>query len=450
MRSDSSLRKIAYQSLLDLSTPEGINASGKEDVFGCIFGRDSALTILKILKVHTNSPSLPLLEISRRALLTLISLQGKEFNIESGEEPGKFVHEFRKGKEVERVLKFERPWYIYPDQTVKNYDSIDATPLTLIALYKYWQITQDAEFLIQVLPSVEAGLNWIITYGDIDKDFLIEYQLPKERKHGGLIVHSWTDSHESLMQKDFTFPKYPIAPVEAQGYAWLALKLWGQFYLSHSPNFSKRLLTQANGLKKQFNQLFLYEDEGLIFPAQALDGSKKKIKTVTGNSILLLWASLLSPTELECILNDEYIPDLVKRSFMQDLFDQDAGIRTMSSKSPTFNPNQDSYHNGSFWPILNGMAHEGLVNWGFYNEAELLKEATVKPLAYFNTPIELYLKDEGGNYREFVGVSGQKGCRVQAWTAATMLDLLTEKTGEKDQILRPLKKFWQSLKLATG
>lgn len=425
MSTDSALRKLAYQSLLDLTTPEGINASGKEDAFGCIFGRDSALTILKILKVHTNQPALELLEVSRRALLTLITLQGQDINVESGEEPGKFVHEFRKGKDIERVLKFEKPWYIYPDQTVKNYDSIDSTPLTLIALYKYWQITQDSQFLIQILPLVELGLNWIITYGDIDKDYLIEYELPNKRKHGGLIVQSWTDSHESLMQPDFTFPKYPIAPVEAQGYAWLALKLWGQFYLGYSPKFGQKLLKQAAELKKQFNKLFLFDTQGFTFAAQALDRDKNQIKTITGNPLILLWASLVTSKERACILEDQYIPDLVKRSFMDDLFDEEAGIRTMSKNSPTFNPKQDSYHNGSFWPILNGLAHEGLVNWGFNHEADQLKEATLKPLKYFNTPIELYIKDESGNYQEFIGAAGQRGCRVQAWSAAAMLDLLT-------------------------
>src|SRR5688572_7488968 len=126
----STLRDLAYQCLLDLSTPEGIYASGKEDVYGCVFGRDSALTILKIIKAHTSQPSLELLEITRGALINLTRLQGKEFNVESGEEPGKFVHEYRDTPEkMERLLKLDRPWFVYPDNTIKNYDSIDSTPL---------------------------------------------------------------------------------------------------------------------------------------------------------------------------------------------------------------------------------------------------------------------------------------------------------------------------------
>lgn len=42
-------RDYIYQSLLELATNDGINASGKDEIYGCIFGRDSALTILKIM-----------------------------------------------------------------------------------------------------------------------------------------------------------------------------------------------------------------------------------------------------------------------------------------------------------------------------------------------------------------------------------------------------------------
>ncbi len=442
--STKGLRKLAHQSLIDLATGHGINASGKDDVFGCIFGRDSALTVLKILRVHQTRPSLKLLEIARRALLTIVALQGQKFNIESGEEPGKFIHEFRRGeKEKERVLNFEKPWYIYPDDTIKNYDSIDSTPLTLIALYKYYEITGDNEFLIQILPAVEQALNWITKYGDSDKDLLLEYTLPKERKHGGLVVQSWTDSHESLLDQQGRFPKYPIAPVEAQGYAWLALKLWGKFYKENYPVFSKKLGKHADNLKHKFNQVFLIEDEGLTFAAQALDGNKKQIKTITANPLILLWASFGKGKNIECIIEDEYIPNFIKRGFKSDLFDPSAGIRTMSTNSKTYNPNQDSYHNGSFWPILNGLIHEGLELWGAKHEAEKLKNASLKPILHFETPIELYIS-KNGQYKMYKNKEGQESCKVQAWSAAAMLDLLTEQK-KRYKLIRPAVTLWQKV-----
>ncbi len=436
---EAALRETIYKSVLAFATTDGINASGKEEIYGCIFGRDSFITILKLLKVYTNPAAKNLIDVGpirqmcQTALITLMELQGKETNLESGEEPGKFIHEYRKDKH-ERLTKREiRPWYLYPDNIMKNYDSIDATPLGLIALYKYWETTGDNAFLLKALPSVEAGLNWIVTYGDRDKDQLLEYELPKKRKHGGLVVQSWTDSKESMTQVDGTFPLYPIAPVEAQGYAWLALKLWADFYgdIEHNyaktENFAHKLHGFADQMKKHFNELFLFESEGCTFPVQALDGDKNQLQTVTGNPLLLLWAGYSKNGKFESVVNEEYIPDLVKRSFMPDMFDKDAGLRTMSTKSPTHNPGRNSYHNGSFWPKLNGMAHEGLVNWVYIEEARMLEAATIKPIAFFGEPIELYVKGENAEkYLLYKNAKGREGCRQQAWSAAVALDLLMQ------------------------
>jgi glycogen debranching enzyme len=431
------LRESIHNSLLSLIAEEGIYASGKEEVYGCIFGRDSAITVLKILKALSNRSrmftinELEFLAASRRTLITLASLAGKTFNPDSGEEPGKFVHEFRKFG-YERLVNRPRPWYVYPDGFLRNYDSIDSTPLGLIAIYKFFKKTNDREFLDHVISSVENGLLWIMTHADRDEDFLLEYDIPKERTHGGLTVHSWTDSHESLTRPDGTFPSYPIAPVEVQGYAWFALKVWEKFF-SENPEFSKIsdfnliLRNHARLLKKSFNRYFIFQSEGLYYAAQALDGGKRRIQTITGNPLLLLWASYRKNGKTHSIIDDSYVAHFVKRAFMPDLFDPDAGIRTMSTKSETFDPSENSYHNGSFWPKLNGMVHEGLVAWKFYAEARKLKNATIGPIKFFGTPIELYIKNDKGKLVEFKSNSGQVSCRNQAWSAAAVLDLLTER-----------------------
>ncbi len=422
--------------MLDLVTPDGINASGKNEVYGCIFGRDSFITILKLLRVYENQMGkneldvAPLREICKRSLLTLIALQGKEINNESGEQPGKFIHEYRKDK-YERLVNRPRPWYVYPDKILRNYDSIDSTPLGLIAIYKYWKATNDTEFLLTALPAVEKGLNWIMQYGDLDNDMLLEYELPNTRVHGGLVVQSWTDSRESLLQHNGIFPDYPIAPVEVQGYAWLAMKLWTDYYAdskSHFPptaGFARKLMQQTVAMKKRFNETFIFEADGYKFASQALDGHKNQIRTITGNPLLLLWATYLEGGLAESIIDEKYIPDLVARSFMPDMFDKDAGVRTMASNSLTFNPGTDSYHNGSFWPILNGMAHEGLSNWNYSVEANLLKRASLKPIEHFATPIELYVITHDRKYLPYETSWGKRACLQQAWSAAATLDLMT-------------------------
>lgn len=431
------LKQSIYNSILSFANEDGINASGKEEIYGCIFGRDSFITILKLLKVCSNSAikshidTQPLLTMSKTAIETLITLQGRETNIESGEEPGKFIHEYRKERHEHLTGRQEKPWYLYPDNVMRIYDSIDSTPLGLIAIHRYWKITKDDNFLLKSLSAIEAGLNWIISYGDSDKDILLEYELDKQRIHGGLPVQSWTDSVESMTQADGSFPLYPIAPVEAQGYAWLALRLWADYYndMSHNyaktENFGHKLRTQADQLKKRFNDSFMFESEGLQFPAQALDGDKNQIKTVTGNPMLLLWATYKENGKTESILYDEYVNGIIQRSFMSDMFEKDAGIRTMSTKALTYISGQNSYHNGSFWPKLNGMSHEGLVNWDYKKEAKILRAATIGPIEHFGSPIELYVKMDTGEFLPYQNEQGQEACKQQAWSAAAALDLLT-------------------------
>src|SRR5260221_7375852 len=246
------------------------------------------------------------------------------------------------------------------------------------------------------------------------------------RHSGGLSVQSWTDSYTSLLDTHGNMPKYPIAPVEVQGYAWLAFKLWSDFYRQSRPEFSQKLHTFAKNLKQRFNDSFIMFDEGYYYAPQALDGQKNQITTITGNPLLLLYASYDTNGKKETILEETVIDDFVTRSFQPDLFDPQAGIRTMSSKSHSYDPNPTSYHNGSFWPKLNGMVHEGLENWNYTREAELLRDATLKPIQYFGSPIELYTTGkESGTYDMYEGPDGQKGCRIQAWSAAVALDLLT-------------------------
>jgi glycogen debranching enzyme len=419
---NSELNKICYTSLRELASENGITASARTEVYGCVFGRDTAITVLKILNVIEQKPDAEMAAICRTALLTLVSLQGTQINIESGEQPGKCIHEYRTDN-YERLVNREKPWYVYPDATLKNYDSVDATPLLLTAIHRYYTVTNDRDFLLHCLSAVEAGLQWVMHYGDQDGDHLIEYTLPTDRTHGGLVVQSWTDSADSLRRPDGTFPNYPIAAVEVQAIAWQALKVWAEFYQTHSPAFAQELNQFATEMKTAFNQHFVFNDGTTHYLAQALDGDKNQITTITPNAAACLWPSIGKGSTLECIVNSELIPALVQRTFAPDLFDPRAGLRTMSSLSPTFNPGPDSYHNGSFWPVLNGMVYEGLYRWNYLQEAEELKQATLAALRYFQTPIELLTLNPDGSYNEYISRTQKRGCRVQAWSAATGLEM---------------------------
>jgi glycogen debranching enzyme len=100
-----------------------------------------------------------------------------------------------------------------------------------------------------------------------------------------------------------------------------------------------------------------------------------------------------------------------------DLFEPKAGIRTLSTESSEYEPN--SYHNGSIWPHDTNIVVEGMEKYGFVKEAQRVRHALLEALTHFQTPVELFVF-ENGQYHEY-DVKGQKACKKQAWSAASLL-----------------------------
>jgi glycogen debranching enzyme len=91
--------------------------------------------------------------------------------------------------------------------------------------------------------------------------------------------------------------------------------------------------------------------------AQALDVNKKQVPAVTSNAAHALWAGIATP---------EHAAALVRRLMEPDMY-TGWGLRTLSSRYPTYNPM--SYHNGSVWPHDSALAAHGMARYGFREEA---------------------------------------------------------------------------------
>lgn len=427
---------LGIETVKELETERGILASAKHELFGCIFGRDSLITSLQLLKVYRHTHQDYFLSVVRKVLLTLSDLQGKNLNIESGEQPGKVIHEYRP-ENHEFLTKADperghtQPWYVYPDQQLRNYDTVDATALFLIATYKYWQSLQqehqtDPDFQSLLLPSVKAAINWIFWYGDGNGDGFIDYQFDPTRTYGGLHNHNWMDSDEATFHEDGSPVVYPLAPSETQAYTYLALKLWANYFDQH-PNrqnhdASQLLRRKAQQLKDQFNAKFLQTQPDQVFIASAIDGQGKPLLSIRSSMGHCLWASLnpQEDSELDGIIDSQYIDPIVKRLLAPDLFVADAGIRTLSQNSSGFIAN--SYHNGSIWPHDNSMIADGLEAYGYYDEAQLVRVAMLKAFAHFDAPLELFTFER--EFGDYASPTGQKANRSQAWSAAALLNTI--------------------------
>jgi len=380
------------------------------------------ITGLKLLRVYKKKPDEIYLRIVDKIIRTAARLQGKEINYLSGEKPGKIIHEYRE-EGYYHLTDEAKPWYIYPDKTLRNYDSTDATPLFLILTAEYFNLSNDTNFLENILGAVENAFAWAEKYGHKGgAKLFLEYKLHRPNFIGGLVNQGWMDSQDSILLFGKP-PKEAIALVEHQGYYFKALRLWAEIYKKIDNEKYRKYKDRADKLKEEFNRLFLMKDGDLFYFAYATIAQRAHLLEIRSNPGHCLWSAVKVGPKYESIIDEKYIKDVVKRLLKPDLFVPTAGIRTLSTKSKFYNPN--SYHNGSIWPFDNGLIAEGFENFGFKEEAEKVKNAVLNTVGKFGTAIELYCVDEKGSVKGYAGNGGRTGSQKQAWTAATILDFTT-------------------------
>ncbi len=419
------LWELGLKSIHELETSEGILASSRGEAYGCIFGRDSLITALQLLAIYERTHDEYFLRVTEKVLRTLGNLQGRSHMIESGEQPGKILHEFRPDNHAHLTSLSESPWFIYPSGEMRNYDSVDSTPLFLMAVGEYMRLSQEKSFVISLLPNVRAALAWVMDYGDSNGDAFLDYSIHPERTFGGLSVQSWMDSTESVFYEDTDArPPYPIAPVEVQAYAWVALRVWGEYFSAllneEDKALGARYLSRATKLKVRFNQEFVLKGPRSATLAFAIDGSGTALSSARSTMGHVLWATYKG----ESILEAEFVPHIRNRLMARDMFVPQAGIRTLSKHSKHYDP--ISYHNGSIWPHDTAMLAEGLENFGYTEDAKRVRSALRQAYEHFKTPIELFGYRRG--FREYAHANGTGGaCRIQAWSAAALLSVASSK-----------------------
>src|ERR671918_390438 len=305
------------------------------------FGRDTLIASHQLLMVNPRP--------ARESLRVLASLQGTEVDDWRDEEPGKILHEIRRGELATSGYVPHTPYY----------GSVDATPWFLILLAQYFRWTGDVEFVQEMLPAVEAALTWINEYGDLDGDGFVEY---RSRSKRGLRNQGWKDSWDSVVHADGRLAEPPIALVEVQGYVYMAKQRTADVFASIGDRErAVRLREEATLLRKRFNDAFWMEDEQYF--AGALDGDKRHVRTVMSNPGHALYCD---------IVDREKADHLAKRLFQPDMF-SGWGIRTMSKSATAYNPM--SYHNGSVWPHDNALIAAGLKRYGYVDATNRIATA---------------------------------------------------------------------------
>ena len=240
--------------------------------FMTVFGRDTLITSLQTLLFGP--------ELARGALRELAALQATADDASRDAEPGKIVHEVRRGKAATH-------WFD------RYYGTVDATPLFLVLLSEVWRWTDDAALVTELRGPALAALRWIDEYGDRDGDGFVEYE---RRTPRGLENQSWKDSADSQRFRDGRIAAPPIAPCEVQGYVYdakvriaeIAREAWGDAELAD------RLEREAEELRVRFDETFWVDERGGYY-ALALDGDKQRVDALCSNIGHLLWSGIVLP-----------------------------------------------------------------------------------------------------------------------------------------------------------
>ncbi len=420
----------ALHILQALQTPEGIMASGQDDHFHAIFGRDSLWSVLLALgagqmlreaETQAGEQMVPALrrsamydvwlhELSATVLRGLVALQGRVVNDYNEEQPGRIVHEY---------------WHPVPPRMVagrwplvegRYYGTFDATFLYIITVARVHAYFRDLSLLQELWPSVEAAARWMLDWSDLDQDGLVEYQRRNPEGYG-LDNQVWKDSSQSIQPRKGEQLQHPLAWIELQGYAWAAYASYlelaaeqGNLEAAAREEIARRM----SGLQQGIERFWLADERTF---AIALDGHKQPIQVVSSNPGHLLWSGILAR---------ERAAEVSQRLLQPDLLTP-WGLRTLSDRAYYYNPFQ--YQCGTVWPFDNAIAVLGLRQYGYHAEGRRLALGILEAIQAIGNPVELYMVLSPSYVRlpkldhQWMLVDYFEACAVQAWTAAGILYL---------------------------
>lgn len=359
-------------------------------VFTGLFGRDVLTTGWQASMLGP--------QLTRGALAITARLQAADDDAWRDEEPGKLIHELRRGPFADLAITAQSGYY--GTQTT--------AAMFPLAMTELWHWTGDTEELGRHRATAERALEWARRYGDLDADGFLEYQ---QRSPVGIKNQAWKDSDEAIRGADGSQVPNPIATVEEQAFHFLALVRTAEACIALGDDSAgDAYLERARRLRDAWHDAFWMPDAG--FYAMALDPQKRQVASIGSNPGHAL-ATGIVPVEHARRVADRLMAD--------DLF-SGWGVRTLSDGHPAYNP--WAYHLGTVWPVENATFALGFKRYGLDDHADRLSRSLLEAAALLpGTRLPELIGGQARADVPFPIAYPQANC-PQAWSASATVQLV--------------------------
>jgi glycogen debranching enzyme len=357
--------------------------------FSTPFGRDAVVTALQTLWLDPG--------LACGVLRFLAARQAQQTSTFRDAEPGKIMHELRKG---EMSAVEELPFGEY-------YGGVDTTPLFVALAGAYARRTGDRDTIDTLWPALCAATGWMERSMERHPAGLVAYL---RGETSGLVNQGWKDSHDSIFHDDGRFAEGPVALIEVQGYAFAAFRAMSALARwRHEAEQANHWRALAARLRQAVERHFWLPD--LEFYAIAVDGRGEACRTRSSNVGHLLYTGLPEPARAAKATHQ-----LLSRAFQSGW-----GTRTVAPDAARFNPM--SYHNGSVWPHDVAISAAGLARYGERDGVVRMLRDTFEAATHFGMRLpELYCGFERRPGE--APVAYPVACLPQAWAAGSAFMLL--------------------------
>ena len=375
--------------LLTTSLPTGPYPYAGIPWFATQFGRDAIITALQTLWVNP--------QLAAGVLAFLASTQAHEESAFRDSQPGKIMHEMRRG---EMAALREVPFGCY-------YGGVDTTPLFVMLAGAYEKRSGDRTVVDEIWNSLLAATGWIERRMRESPTGFLDYARGEKT---GLVNQAWKDSHDSMFHADGRLPRGPLAVVEVQGYAYAALQAMAELAAVRGAQAQADAWRErAQALRAAIERHFWVPE--LDFYAIALDGDGTPCRIRASNAGHLLFCGVPSAERAAAVTTQ----------LLSAGSSSGWGIRTLAEGQPRYNPM--SYHNGSVWPHDTALCAAGIAQYGGGAEVVRILGEIFEAAHHFGMRLpELYCG--------FARIDGQSpapypvACLPQAWSSGAAFMLL--------------------------